>query len=67
MTTRLLRPLLTLTLAASLLSPLVACGKEKRIKECAARCKSDEQSCVSHKEKDCGGKAKTCGEACEKL
>jgi hypothetical protein len=55
---------LTVTLLASFLTPLYACGTEKRAKECAARCEAEAKSCADHKEKDCQEKGKKCAEGC---
>jgi len=59
-----IRSLLTVTLLASFLTPLYACGTEKRAKECAARCEAEAKSCADHKEKDCQEKGKKCAEGC---
>jgi len=58
------RPVITLAVAASLLLALGGCGKEKRIKECAARCEAERQTCVHKRERDCDERARRCGEAC---
>ena len=59
-----LRTLLSVTLMASLLTPLSGCGTEKRAKECAARCEAEAKTCAERKEKDCSEKGKKCAEAC---
>jgi hypothetical protein len=61
-----LRPVLALTLAAALLSPVFACGNEKRLKECAARCESEGEECAHRKEKDCAERARKCAEECKR-
>jgi hypothetical protein len=68
MRTPLVRHLLTFIVAATLLSPLFACGeeKEKRGKDCAARCEPEKVECEKRKEKDCPAKHNHCLEECRK-
>ncbi len=61
-----LRHLLTFTLTATLLSPLYACGEEKRAKECAAKCDHEAEECAHRHEKDCVERTRHCVEECKK-
>jgi hypothetical protein len=62
------RSILTSVLAFSfctvIFAPVVACGTEKHVKECAAKCEAEAQECGKRHEKECEERAKHCGEEC---
>jgi hypothetical protein len=55
-----------LILTLILLATVVSCGTEKRIKECAARCEAEAESCAHRRESNCVERGKRCGEGCER-
>jgi hypothetical protein len=61
------RHLVSFAIVASVTVSLFACGTEKRMKECAAHCQAEAESCSKRKEKDCAERVRKCGEECEKL
>jgi hypothetical protein len=61
-----LRTILVLTLAAAMLSPVFACGGDKRLKECAAKCDGEAEACAHRREKNCADRARKCAEDCKR-
>jgi|HubBroStandDraft_1064217.scaffolds.fasta_scaffold1233689_1 hypothetical protein len=55
-----------LILTALLLATLAGCGAEKRLKECAARCQAEEESCGHRREQNCVERGRKCAEECER-
>ncbi len=55
----------TFGLTAVLLSS-VACGHERPIKECAAKCDEAARACSERHDKDCGERAHKCARECER-
>ncbi len=55
---------LTVAFTTVLFAPVVACGTEKHVKECAEKCEREAQECGKKHEKDCEARAKRCGEEC---
>jgi hypothetical protein len=61
-----LRSLLAAVLTATVLSPLAACGRERHVKECAAKCNEETRTCDQRREKDCADRGRKCAEECRR-
>jgi hypothetical protein len=55
-----------LFLTLAVLASLAGCGAEKRLKECAVRCKAEAESCERRREPNCVERGKRCAEGCER-
>jgi len=60
------RHIVTTALAFTLLAP-VACGRERKLKECAERCDVANRECEHRHDRECGERMKRCAEACERI
>jgi hypothetical protein len=62
-----LRHSLALSLAVLALTSLLGCGRERRLKDCAATCEEAERECTHRRERGCVERSHVCAEECRKL